>query len=275
MEASAQTSSADKQTLINITGGTSGCLLARRLADTPAKPSVLLVEAGTNPEGDELRPSFLRYAAFALRPDLDYAYESTPQKTLNDRVIPYTRGKGLGGSTVLNFQVYLYGSAEDYNRWADLVGDDDWKWENTQRSFKAIENFEVSGAKAYSELASPDPKAHGAQGLVKVCLPTTLEKGVKTGIKAAVEQGEKVNLDFNSGDPMGVGIFPQSTSAKGGRTTSATAHLVDAPGNLVVWTDAVVHTLVFEGKKVVGVETVDGRKGEWELHSKTHTIVLM
>jgi len=243
-------------------GGTAGCLLARRLADTAARPSVLLVEAGSNPEGDELRPPFLRYAAFALRPDLNYAYESSPQKTLNDRVIAYVRGKGLGGSSVLNFQVYLYGSGEDYNKWADLVDDDDWKWENTKRSFKEIENYELSGAKEYPELANPDLKEHGSEGLVKICLPSVLEKGVKPAIEAAVEYGEKVNLDFNSGDPMGVGLFPQSTSAKVGRTTSATAHLVDAPQNLLIWTDAVVHKLAFEGAKVVGIETADGRKGK-------------
>jgi choline dehydrogenase-like flavoprotein len=163
---------------------------------------------------------------------------------------------------VLNFQVYLYGSAEDYNRWAELVGDDDWKWENTKKSFKAVENYEFSGAKEYSELAKPDPEEHGTEGLVKICLPTQLEKGAKSGIEAAVESGEKLNLDFNSGNPMGVGLFPQSTSAKGGRTTSATAHLVDAPKNLLIWTNAVVEKLTFEGKRVVGVETADGRNGE-------------
>ncbi|KAF2688261.1 GMC oxidoreductase [Lentithecium fluviatile CBS 122367] len=251
---------ADTFDFIVVGGGTAGCLLARRLADTAARPSVLLVEAGTNPEGDELRPPFLRYAAHALRPDLDYQYETTPQKALNDRVIPYPRGKGLGGSSVLNFQVYLYGSGEDYNKWAELVGDDDWKWENTKKSFKAIENYEFSGASAYPDLAKPDPKKHGTNGLVKVCLPPQLEKGVVPAIDAIAKSGERINLDFNSGNPMGIGIFPQSTSTKDGRTTSATAHLLDAPKNLVIWTNGVVHKLAFEGKKVVGIETVDGRK---------------
>jgi choline dehydrogenase-like flavoprotein len=220
-----------------------------------------VVEAGSHPSGDELFPPFLRYAAPTLRPELDYAYKSKPQEYLNNRIITYPRGKGLGGSSVLNFQVYLYGSSEDYNHWAELVGDDSWNWEYTRESFRKIENYEFDGSKAYSHLANPQPENHGTSGRVKVCLPPLLEKGIAPVVEAVAASGEKINLDFNSGDPLGIGIFPSSTS-KNGRTTSATAHLVDAPDNLEIWTDATVHRLQFDGNKVVGIETADGRKGE-------------
>jgi choline dehydrogenase-like flavoprotein len=156
--------------------------------------------------------------------------------------------------------VYLYGSGEDYNRWAELVGDDSWRWENTQASFKKIENFDTKGAKEYPHLANPSPKDHGHEGVVKVSLPDVLEEGLQPTMEALIKAGEKVNLDPNSGDPVGISIFPSSYS-KDGRTTSASAHLVDAPENLVIWTDAAVHKLVFEGTKVVGIETADGRRG--------------
>lgn len=235
-------------------------MLAHRLSHSPARPSVLLVEAGAKPEADAIRAPFFRYSAPFLRPDLDYAYQSTPTKRLNDRIIPYNRGKGLGGSTLLNFQVYLYGSAEDYNRWADLVGDESWRWEHTKQSFQEIETFETRGASAYSHLANPDPKQHGTSGTVKVNLPPILEKGVVPVMEALAGAGEKVNSDFNSGDPVGIGIMP-SSSSKDGRTTSASAHLVDAPDNLTIWTDATVHRLRFEGTKVTGIDTADGREG--------------
>ncbi|KAF2645606.1 FAD/NAD(P)-binding domain-containing protein [Massarina eburnea CBS 473.64] len=119
--------SAKAYDFIIVGGGTAGCLVAHRLSHAPAGPSILLVEAGGNPIGKELQAPFYRYSVPSLRLDLDYGYESTPQRQLNDRIIPYSRGKGLGGSSVLNFQVYLYGSGEDYNRWAELVGDKTWK----------------------------------------------------------------------------------------------------------------------------------------------------
>ena len=34
--------------------------------------------------------------------------------------------------------VYLSGSMEDYNYWAELVGDDSWKWENSHRRLKEV-----------------------------------------------------------------------------------------------------------------------------------------
>lgn len=242
-------------------GGTSGCLLAHRLSHAPARPSVLLIEAGSNPPGDELRAPFHRYSSPTLRPDLDYGYASSPQPQFNDRVIPYARGKGLGGSTLLNFQVYLYGSSEDFNRWAKLVEDESWDWEHCKDLFKQIETFDVRGAEAYSDLAKPDMEAHGTEGLVKVCLPQVMEKGVEPVLRAVVEKsGEKHNLDFNSGDPIGVGIFPMSTS-KEGRTTSATSHLVNTPDNLEIWTDTTVQRLLFDGSQVLGVESADGRRG--------------
>jgi hypothetical protein len=49
--------------------------------------------------------------------------------------------------------------------------------------------------------------------------------------------------------------------ANGYRTTSASANLKDTPDNLHIWTDTTVSRLIVEGIHVVGVETVDGRKG--------------
>lgn len=242
-------------------GGTAGCLLAHRLSHAPARPKVLLVEAGSKPEGQFLAEPFHRYTPSMLRPDLDHGFTSTPQKELNDRIISYTRGKGLGGSSNINFAVYLYGSADDYNEWAELVGDDSWAWEQTQQSFKSIEDYDFASSKQWSHLAKPDPAAHGNNGTVKLSLPQTLEQGFGETMEALQRAGEKVNLDPNSGDPIGISIFP-STYSKNGRTTSANAHLVNPPTNLTIWTGSPMKRLAFIGTRVVGVETADGREGK-------------
>jgi len=172
----------------------------------------------------------------------------------------YARGKGLGGSSLINFGVYLYGSGEDYNRWAELVDDDSWRWENVQRAFRAIEHYDVEGTQQYARLANPSKEQHGHDGALKVGLPPVLEAGVVPQMEALRDAGEKMNLDPNSGDPMGVSVFPFSYS-KEGRTTSAGAYLVNPPSNLEVWTDATAERLVWDGKRVAGVTTADGRKG--------------
>lgn len=155
--------------------------------------------------------------------------------------------------------MFLYGSGEDYNRWADLVGDESWRWESVQKSFHAIENYGYGEASAYSGLVQPG-KEHGTKGKLRVGLPQVLEQGVVPQMEALREAGEKINLDPNSGDPTGISVLPFSYS-KGGRSTSAGAHLLDPPANLEIWTDATVQKLVFQGSKVVGVEVKDGRKG--------------
>lgn len=221
---------------------------------------MLLLEAGSNPTGDFLRAPFHRYWPSVLRPDLDHGYVSEPEPTLGGRTIAYTRGKGLGGSSAVNFGVYLYGSGADYDKWADLVGDASWEWESVKKSFAAIENYDFKGSEEWSHLADPSKNAHGTSGALKVGLPPVLEKGVQPQMEALRDAGDHVNLDPNSGDPVGLSVFPYSYS-KEGRTTSAIAHLVDPPSNLTVWTDATVDKLVFEGTKVTGVVTGDGRQG--------------
>jgi hypothetical protein len=34
--------------------------------------------------------------------------------------------------------VFLSGSKEDYNHWADLAGDDTWNWEGSHRRLKEV-----------------------------------------------------------------------------------------------------------------------------------------
>lgn len=247
---------------LTLPAGTSGCLLAHHLANSPAKPSVLVLESGAQPSGSFLNAPAHRYHAAIFRPDLDHGYVSDPEPALNGRTIAYTRGKGLGGSSILNFGVYLKGSAADYDEWASRVGDDAWKWETVQRDYAAIESYEFDGSTAYSHLARPKPGVHGSTGKVKVGLPPMLEKGVLEGMQALVDHGEKVNLDPNDGDPVGMSVFPYSYS-RDGRTTSAIAHLKDAGSNLSVWTEASVTRLLWsaDGERVVGVQTEDGRRG--------------
>ncbi|KAF2026376.1 alcohol oxidase [Setomelanomma holmii] len=245
---------------IIVGGGTSGCLLAHRLSTSAAKPSVLLLEAGGQPSGQYLNAPFHRYMPSALRPDLDHGHVSEPELALNGRQITYTRGKGLGGSSILNFGVYLYGSKEDYERWGSLVGDDDWKWDSVKKSFHEIENYDYVGSKEYQHLADPSKYAHGRDGKLKVGLPDVLEKGVVPQMEALAKEGEKINLDPNSGDPVGMSVFPYSYS-RVGRSTSAGAFLANPPSNMEIWTDAVAEKLlVFEGDRVVGVVTADGRQ---------------
>jgi choline dehydrogenase-like flavoprotein len=100
---------------------------------------VLLLEAGEESEqlADRIAGERLTFWENGGT-HLDHGYKTVPQNEIGGREIPYARGKGLGGSTLINMSVWDYGSKEEFNEWAKLVGDDVWDWESTLARFKQV-----------------------------------------------------------------------------------------------------------------------------------------
>lgn len=69
---------------------------------------MLVIEAGSDRSDTSYRNPSQRYMLPFTNPELDYGYSTLPQAGLADRVIPYPRGKGLGGSTLINFMRLLF-----------------------------------------------------------------------------------------------------------------------------------------------------------------------
>ncbi|KAL9603439.1 MAG: hypothetical protein Q9219_001126 [cf. Caloplaca sp. 3 TL-2023] len=129
----------DSYDFIVVGGGASGSLLASRLAKSLPQYTVLLLDAGgENTDEDHQAFGERHWAQFI--PGYNWGYKTVPQKQLNGRVIDYDRGKGLGGSTAINFCVYTRGSRADYEHWANLVDDETWRWENVQKRFNKVWN---------------------------------------------------------------------------------------------------------------------------------------
>jgi choline dehydrogenase-like flavoprotein len=101
--------------------------------------TVLVVERGPD-NSDESRSqsdipgNFLK----SLETDLNWQYKTTPQKSLNGRVLSGHRGTGLGGSSRLNFMSWVRGPKADFDDWAQLVGDDSWSWSKVVHDFKKV-----------------------------------------------------------------------------------------------------------------------------------------
>ncbi|KAK2059141.1 GMC oxidoreductase [Colletotrichum caudatum] len=238
-------------------GGTAGCLLASRLANTDARPKVVLLEGGSDINKTEYRRTAERFSTIG-RPGLDYGYVSTPQKHARNREVPQARGKGLGGSSATNFQVWSLGAREEFDRWAALAGDDSWAFESVLERVKKLENLHLNDLSTdWEEYIKPDPKNHGFSGPIDVSIGH-VEKETKSFINAGSELGHKRNLDPNDGDPIGFSLNP-TTSLNGMRTTGASAFLAkDLPDNLTVLTESRVVKIVLQGDRAVGVLKEDG-----------------
>lgn len=109
-----------------------------RLSNASKRPTVLLVETGGDGLPTEHRQPYQRYSNAFVLPDFEYGYKTVPQSELGGRELPYQRGRGLGGSSAINFMVYTRGPAADWDRWADLVGDQEWSWGEVKERFRQV-----------------------------------------------------------------------------------------------------------------------------------------
>lgn len=238
---------------IVVGAGPAGCSVASRLASTATRPRVLLVEAGNDNAGDGSRVDAERWIHL-MNPELNYGYQTVPQENMNGRALGYDRGKGLGGSSAINFSVWTLPPQDDLEEIARLVGDDEWKWSNAQARFKRIENYNIPPG--YEKYVAPNSADHGHSGPLRVGHGLVAEKSQKDLMDSFVEAGTPLNLDHNSGNPIGLSACV-STAYKGRRATAADL-LLNAPSNLHIVTKTAIARAIVEDGSVTGVETTDG-----------------
>jgi choline dehydrogenase-like flavoprotein len=106
-------------------GGTAGLAIAARLSENPSV-NVGIVEAGKYRIGDPLIDTPATFMQMFEDPEYDWCLFTAPQTANNGKVHHIPRGKVLGGSSAINYLMYVRGSLQDYDDWAALVGDEGW-----------------------------------------------------------------------------------------------------------------------------------------------------
>jgi choline dehydrogenase-like flavoprotein len=227
--------------------------VATRLAESAKQPKVLLLDAGGRNAEKSLRVDGERWLTLVANPNMNWGYKTTCQDNLKGRQIGYDRGKGLGGSSAINFSVYDIGPRDDFEEIARIAGDLTWGWKDAQRRLKSIESYHGDVSKDYQKYLKPLPENHGTHGKIHVGFPQTWERSLPHTLDCLEESGMEMNLDINSGNPLGWGPCP-SSAYKGIRSTSADM-LLDGPENLTILTDAPVQRILFNEKTAIGVES--------------------
>src|ERR1051326_7802511 len=238
--------------------GSAGAALANRLTEN-GRHQVLLLEAGG--ETHPLSRVPVSFAKFINRPGVNWLYESEAEPATGGRNIPVPRGKMLGGSSAINGMVWVRGQRQDYDHWAQL-GNRGWSYQDVLPIFRSMESY-----------AGGDNEIRGRE----VCLksPDSDERGrlYDSFFAAAASIGIRRTHDYNGFDQDGIAMT-QASISRGRRMSTAKCYLdpARARANLAIETDAMVESLVLEGRRCTGVRYLS-RGAKHEVRAAREVIV--
>lgn len=245
---------------IIIGGGTAGCALAARLSEDVGS-TVCLIEAGGSGKSTAVDvPGAIVMAQRSA--ELNWRFETVPQPRLDGRRIPVPRGRGLGGSALINGMVYFRGHPHDYDDWASS-GAPGWSYREVLPYFCRSEHNENFGPSEFHGRSGP-------MNVRSVTHPNPLNFAFFDALEAL---GFPRRADLNGGETEGMALR-QLSIRSGRRETTASAMLRPAMRrrNLTVLTQTRTMRIVLEGRRAVGVEA-RGEAGPMSLRARREVVL--
>ncbi|GJQ78173.1 hypothetical protein Trydic_g2504 [Trypoxylus dichotomus] len=228
---------------IIIGAGTASSALIRRLSEVPDW-RILVLEAGGEPDIVTDIPYWSGLTTFT---DLNWGYRSEKQDNfglgLASQRMSIAKGKGIGGSSLLNFMAATRGAKEDYDKWASL-GNPGWSYADVLPYFKKMENCTVRYR---------DDLYRGYDG------PLHVEEAYSTVSGDAFIESARYNgykyVDQNGRTNKGVSYF-QTFTKRGLRCSGESCYIRPVKNriNLTIRTNSQVIKILISEKTAYGVE---------------------
>lgn len=227
-----------------IGGGTAACILANRLS-ADGKNTVLMLEAGGEPKSKWINiPA--GFTKLLNDPVYNWRFETQPEENVHGRTIAIPRGKGLGGSTLINGMIYVQGQPQDYDHWA-AMGATGWSAQEVMPYFAKIESYMLGGA------------TRGKTGPMHVSQVSERYPIADALLQAAKQDGQVLSDDYNAERQDGFGYY-QVSQNKGQRWSVVDGYLnpVRHRKNLTVRTQAHVQRIEVQAGRCSGAVYVKG-----------------
>lgn len=224
--------------------GSSGSVFAGRLAER-GRYTLAVIEAG---RAQWPKIHSIPAAVFGTigKPRYDWNFEAEEDPTRDNRKDVWPRGKGPGGSSLINGTIFVRGNPADYDAWEKL-GAKGWDYRSVLPYFRSLEHWEK------------DDQYRGAFGPLAVELPPYEYELTEKVIEAANAAGFGRTADYNGASQLGFGRV-QANQRNGRRVNPFDVFLAPhlKSSRVRLFDGALARRILFDGTRAVGIEITRG-----------------